>query len=215
MVGSRPLERSKDMRRWVKVALGLLMLLGGRSVAGVHAQGGCGVVLCDQHVHLPITLVDLGYDPCDDWRRQNDSCAMACLLGLTPPNDPLLGTISGGTDQDWFETVPLGAGDYRLTLVPPEGLDYDLQLYAPSDPSRRSCPGALVAQSNMAGDATEVIEFTIPVVAAGFTTQLRVFPAFRDHADRIRPYALQLSPLPRSGSYGQQHLTNWSYGPAL
>ncbi len=120
-------------------------------------------------------------DSCDDGSVGNNTCANACLLGF----DPYFGTINKSTDQDWFRTIALGAGSYRLYLEPPEGRDYDYRLYT------APCPGVVVFQGRESGDSPE--DRTFDVLVDGSVFYVSVYPADADQVDIHHQYLLQLS----------------------
>ncbi len=134
----------------------------------------------------PLPYVDR-CEPNDTCRVSGDKCRIS--VGLQ-----ILGTIYPGSDEDYFETAyPLCAGaTYTVTLIPPKGQDYDLEILNPVDKSRNQCPIADMAVTGYsAGDQPEVVTW---VQGATQTMVVRVFTAYPTvYGSPLAPYRLILT----------------------
>ena len=110
-------------------------------------------------------------------------------------NKPRTGIIYPGTDQDWYETVVLNPGDYRITLKVPDGQDYALEIHQLLDPSRDICPRLFWEDDQGEGDKNDEVFDDLKVNAAtNFAiVVLSAYPS--SYGDQYNPYELKLEPL--------------------
>lgn len=129
--------------------------------------------------------------PLRDPFEPNDTCRTA-FEGVLQPRNPLYATLTR-SDEDWFATVELAPGSYRLTLTPPDDMDYDMDLRGVDDllKSRWTCP--LLAWDHQDGDGVEQIDFTVSV-ASRYVVRVYPRPGSSDY-DPHNNYRLLLEPL--------------------
>jgi hypothetical protein len=126
-------------------------------------------------------------DPSDQLQPA-DSCATAWPLDFSP----FEGTIHRSQDQDWFLTIPLPVGEYIITLVPPDGVDYDLAIRNAEEPSRNRC--TVITSRTSGGDTPEEYEFSVAPGDDGARAVFVVYPATATDVDAHNPYVLHLRP---------------------
>lgn len=131
----------------------------------------------------PLPYVDL-YEP-------NDRCSQAFYPLLV--GEVYSAVIDSRLDEDWFKTVPLAPGRYRIEMQPPDGEDYDVTLNEFVNQSRNDCP-VLSNEGRTAGEGRlETINFTLPAENDGAQFGIRVFSRFRDiYFNEHLPYLLTL-----------------------
>jgi len=129
--------------------------------------------------------------PFIDLYEPNDRCAVAYYpLEIDRVYEA---TIESRVDEDWFKTVPLPAGRYRLEMQPPERRDYDVTLHAIVNQARNECP-PLTNEGRTAGEGRrETIRFVVPPENDGAQFAVRVFSRYRDiYWSEHHPYLLLL-----------------------
>jgi hypothetical protein len=145
--------------------------------------------------------------PVDDY-EPNDSCSSHFFLGLlgeglTATRNDM--TIYTDGDEDWyrelttedFTTCTTGVDEeyaYTITMIPPAGRDYDIQVCASSGFSDTSCPLETECfTSDFGGDSTESMTLTWKGPCGGGTNDgrsffINVYPF--GGADSCEPYTL-------------------------
>jgi hypothetical protein len=102
--------------------------------------------------------------PARDPYEANDTCRTATespllMVTIDEPKYATLATLTQ-TDEDWYVTVTLEPGNYKLKMIPPEGQDYDMDLRLNDNTaSTRRCPFFLSDYQD--GDNYEEIRWAV------------------------------------------------------